>query len=120
VRIADQVGAAAGLIGVLLALITLFTSAQSAAFQAEQTRVGGANRTILARIAALSLALFVVTGASYLSLGPLALDVWRARGTPEWQAFFWIFLWVWVLLVFLAAWQVVVACLAARQWAKLR
>ncbi len=114
--VADQVGAAAGLVGVLLALVTLFTSAQSSAFQAQQTRSGGADRKVLIRVAMASVSLLTVTIASFLSLRPLASSVWHTRGTPDWQAFFPVFLWVWILLIFLGVWQLVLAYLAGRQW----
>lgn len=115
--VGDQVGAAASLVGVLLALVTLFTSAQSASFQAQQTRSGGANSRVLARVVLISAALFLITVVSFLSLRPLAFAVWHARGTRAWESFFPVFLWVWILLVFLAGWQLALAVHAGRQWA---
>jgi hypothetical protein len=116
VSVADQIGSAAGLLGVLLALVTLFTSAQSSAFSAQRSRQGGPQKPVLARIAVVCLALFVVTLLSFLSLAPLGKEVWHARGTQEWLPFYAVFLWVWLLLLFLGGWQLVLAFLAVKRW----
>jgi hypothetical protein len=107
--VSDQVGTASNLVGLLLILVTLFTSEQARSLDAERTRVGGARSKPLLRISLISIALAAVTVTSFLTLIPLVRKVIDARGTHLWQPIFLVFLLVWVLLLFLCSWQFAVA-----------
>lgn len=109
VSLSDQVGQASNLLGLLLALDTLFTASQAQSLAAERGREGGARTTRLRTIRASSIGLTVVTVAGILSLSPLFVDVLGAIGGKGWTPVLGVFDLTWLLLVSLAVWQVMIA-----------
>jgi len=102
----EQVAQASNLLGLLLALDTLFTTEQARRLTEERTRIGGARRAAL-RTALLTCAgLATVTAAALASLTPLAVDVVDTLGESSWQPVFGVFLLTYVLLVGLIVWQI--------------
>ena len=63
---------------------------------------------------ALSIALALVSIASFLSLMSLVHLVMESHGTRSWEAAFWVFLLVYLLLIPLCIWQVIIAIGAFR------
>ena len=102
----EQVAQASNLLGLLLALDTLFTTEQARRLAEERSRIGGAKRSALRNAFLTCVGLAAVTLAALASLTSLALDVVDTLGTSEWQPVFGVFLLVYVLLVGLVAWQV--------------
>ena len=105
----QQVTDASGALGLLLAIVALFTSAQASTLQSERARQGGPNNGAKPRIAILSFTLAAVSGASLVSLFPVAWAVVDAIGTRGWEPAFGVFLLVYLLLVPLCVWQVTIA-----------
>ena len=102
----EQVAQASNLLGLLLALDTLFTTEQARRLAEERTRIGGARRAAL-RVALLTcLGLAAVTVAALASLTPLAVDVVDTLGESSWQPVFGVFLLTYVLLIGLVTWQI--------------
>jgi hypothetical protein len=110
----ERIGQASALIGLLLVLVTLFTSEQARALEAELRREGGATGGAKRRIIAISLSLAGVTGAALFALGPLVWDVVRAWFEGEGDPLQMVFALVWFLLVPLIGWQLSVALGAHR------
>lgn len=112
--LSDQIGKAADLVGLLLALITLFTSNHSERLRRERGAEGGPKRERVNQILAMALGLALTTGLAIASLASLAweaaLGVWHRTNDPVAS----VFLLVWLLLVALAVWQVVIALAAYR------
>jgi hypothetical protein len=104
--LADQIGQASNLVGLLLVLVTLFTSEQARRLTEERSRVGGPNRTNLRLTFWLSIGLALVTIASIAVLEPLVSDVLGTIGTNRFGPVFAVFVLVWALLFFLGAWQI--------------
>jgi hypothetical protein len=109
-----QVQSATSLLGLLIILITLFTSEQSRALDAERHRVGGPRRSATRRTAILCAALALVTVTTLIALASLA---WRIAfpccanlSEPGLAVFELVF----VLLVPLAVWQVGLAVLSVK------
>lgn len=109
-----RVGDASTLVGVLLVLITLFTSEQARALDVERHRDGGPRLSALRRVAAVAAVLAVVTAISWLTLVPLGLDVVRTCCSGSSEPVLQIFDLVWMLMVPLVVWQVLVALGALR------
>lgn len=109
----ERVSNASTLLGLLLVLVTLFTSEQARAFDLEQLRSGGGRRSIYRRVSLIAAALSVVTGASIVSLAPLAEQIVRLCCGAEWDSILGVFVLVWLLLVPLLGWQL---GLAWRAW----
>jgi hypothetical protein len=101
----EQVAQAASLLGLLLALDTLFTSEQARRLTEERTRTGGAKRSALRTTLVTCILLGTVTLAALASLTPLAIDVLGTIGDRDWEPVFGVFLLTYVLLIGLAAWQ---------------
>jgi O-antigen/teichoic acid export membrane protein len=112
----DRVSSASTLLGLLLVLVTLFTSEQARSLEVEQHRAGGAQAGSYKRIALTTSGLALVTLASLISLSSLAWDILRLCCGQDWDPALAVFLLVWLLLIPLAVWQVSVA---RRAW-KLR
>ena len=110
----QQVTDAATELGLLLAIIALFTGALSSTLQSESTRQGGAHKGARRRIMGLSIALALVSIASILSLLSLVRLVIDSHGTRAWEPAFWVFLLVYLLLIPLCIWQVIIAFGASR------
>jgi hypothetical protein len=110
----QQVADASAELGLLLAIIALFTAALSSTLQSEQTRVGGAHQGARRRIVTLSVALAIVSVTSLASLLSLVRVVIDTHGTRSWEPAFWVFLLVYLLLVPLCIWQVCIAVGASR------
>jgi hypothetical protein len=112
--VTERIGQASSLVGLLLVLITLFTSEQARALDAERRREGGATRGARSRIIAISLSLGMVTAAAVVALFPIVWEVVRAwmgrRGDPLHV----VFALVWLLLIPLCGWQVSIALSARR------
>lgn len=104
--LADQVAQASNLLGLLLALDTLFTTEQARRLAEERTRIGGARRAALRTALVTCIGLAAVTVAALASLTPLALDVVETLGESSWQPVFGVFLLTYVLLVGLVTWQI--------------
>jgi protein-S-isoprenylcysteine O-methyltransferase Ste14 len=103
----EQVAQAASLLGLLLALDTLFTTEQARRLAEERTRTGGAKRSALRATLVTCIALAAVTLAALASLTPLAIDVvGTIGGERSWQPVFGVFLLTYVLLIGLVAWQI--------------
>jgi hypothetical protein len=105
----DQVAQASNLVGLLLALDTLFTTEQARRLADERTRTGGAKPAVLRTAFLASVGLAVVTVAALASLTPLAWDVADTLGEAGWQPVFGVYLLAYVLLVALVVWQVTLA-----------
>jgi hypothetical protein len=105
----DQISQAASLLGLLLALDTIFTAEQARRLADERTRVGGARTARVRAIRFTAAGLTLVTVSAIAALFPLVLDVVESIGSPEWQPVFAVFQLTWILLIALAAWQLFVA-----------
>lgn len=112
--LSDQIGQAASLVGLLLALVTLFTSEQSSRLSDEREREGGARAARVRSIRLICCGLGLVTTTSLVLLGPLVVDVTRAVGETEWEPVFGVFLLVYLLLGALLCWQGSLAVRARR------
>lgn len=104
--LSDQVAQAANLLGLLLALVTLFTSEQAGRLGDERSREGGARQSRLTTIRYACAGLGAVTFASLVLLGPLVFDVVRAIGGDDWQPVLGVFVLVYLLLAALLSWQI--------------
>ena len=102
----EQVAQASNLLGLLLALDTLFTTEQARRLAEERSRIGGAKRSALRNAFLTCVGLAAVTLAALASLTPLALDVVETLGESSWQPVFGVFLLAYVLLVGLVTWQI--------------
>lgn len=112
--ILQRIGDASGLVGLLLVLVTLFTAEQARSLDAERARLGGASPSARSRILVLSIALVLVTAASFAALIPLAGNVVDTWGTKSWDPVFIVFLLVWLMLIPLGVWQIFIASRAAK------
>lgn len=110
----ERIGQASGLIGLLPVLVTLFTSEQARALEAERRREGGATPQAKRRIMVISLSLAGVTVAALFALSPLVWDVLGAWGEGEGDPLQIVFALVWLLLVPLTVWQLSIALGARR------
>lgn len=111
--LSQQVGDAAGLLGLLLALNTLFTAEQARRLEDERGREGGARKGAVSATRWLTAALAAITAASLVMLSPLVADIADTVGDDDWEPVLGVFVLTWVLLVGLFAWQVVIT---ARTW----
>ena len=109
----QQVTDAASELGLLLAIIALFTGALSATLQSEKTREPTPHEGAWLRIMGLSIALAVVSIASFLSLLSLVRLVIDSHGTRSWEPAFWVFLLVYLLLIPLCIWQAIIIAFGA-------
>ena len=109
VTLADQVGQASNLVGLLLVLLTLFTSEQTRRLAEERKSTGGADPKVLAQIRWLSVGLALVTVASIAVLFPVVRSVIAAIGTSAFTPVLAIFALVWTLLIALIVWQLSIA-----------
>ncbi len=103
----EQVGQAANLLGLLLALVTLFTSEQARRLSEEQEREGGPRRSRLRAVRMSSAGLAIVTAGTLVLLAPLVRDVLGAIGDDAWEPVLGVFALTYVLLIALLAWQAV-------------
>lgn len=103
--LAQQVGDVASLIGLLLALDTLFTAEQSRRLEKELIRDGGPRSEILRSVLVLSIGLAVLTATTIVMLWPLVQDVLATVGDGPWNPVLGIFVVTYVLLVALVVWQ---------------
>jgi hypothetical protein len=110
----DQVSAATGGIGVVLVLVSLFTSEQARGNDAERTRVGGPQRDTTRTTYLLSASLTVVTLVALFALAPLGIKILESCCAGAWQPAEAIFLLMWGLLLPLLLWQLAIAKVAAR------
>jgi hypothetical protein len=112
----DTIGSFAGLVGLILTLITLFTGARDASVRSLETGILGAGgRAHLETERRLCWGLFVVTALLVVAGAPL----W-ARTCAHWSwssdhSIRWIFAIVWPLLVPLAIWQLQIGRRAHRR-----
>jgi hypothetical protein len=104
----EQVGQAANLLGLLLALVTLFTSEQARRLSEEQEREGGPRPASLRTVRVSAAGLALVTAGALVLLAPLVRDVTGAIGGDEWEPVLGVFALTYVLLVALLAWQAVI------------
>jgi hypothetical protein len=114
----DRVSSASTLLGLLLVLVTLFTSEQARTLEFEEHRPGGAQPGSYRRIALTAGGLALVTFVSLVSLVSLAWDVLRLCCGRSWDSTLAVFLLVWLLLLPLCVWQVSVGRRAWRLWKK--
>jgi hypothetical protein len=105
----EQVAEAANLVGLLLALVTLFTSEQARRLADERGREGGARPARLISVRYVCVGLGATTVAALAFLGPLMIDVVDAVGGDDWEPLFGVFALTYVLLGALLAWQIVLA-----------
>ena len=112
----DQIAAASGGIGVVLVLISLFTSEQARRNDTERVRTGGPKQSSAMATCRISIALAVTTSLALVALAPLAIDVIGTCCSGRWRADSAIFVLLWLLLVPLVAWQVGIAKEAWRLW----
>jgi protein-S-isoprenylcysteine O-methyltransferase Ste14 len=110
----EQVAQVASLLGLLLALDTVFTTEQARRLTEERTRTGGAKPSALRTTLVTCILLGAVTLAALASLTPLAIDVVGTIGETSWEPVFGVFLLTYVLLVGLVAWQILLT-IRARQ-----
>lgn len=113
--LSEQVGDAAGLLGLLLALNTLFTAEQGRRLDEERTRQGGPRHGRLATIRNITIGLAVVTAASVAMLLPLVVDVLESVGDDAWEPVLGVFALTWLLLLGLLAWQIWLAVRSSRR-----
>jgi hypothetical protein len=111
----EQIEQASTLLGLLLALDTLFTTEQARRLADERNRTGGAKPAALRAVLVASVGLGVVTVAALASLTPLAADVVDGVGDTDWQPVYGVFLLAYVLLVGLVGWQAALAVRARRR-----
>jgi hypothetical protein len=104
----EQVSQAANLLGLLLALVTLFTSEQARRLSEEQEREGGPRRPRLRAIRLSSAGLAFVTAGALVLLAPLVRDVIGAVGDDNWEPVLGVFALTYLLLVALLVWQAVI------------
>lgn len=105
----EQVTTASSLVGLLLALDTLFTAEQGRRLGEERNRDGGPRGSKLLTIRLTAIGLVLVTVAGTVALFPLFRDVLNTIGTPSWQPVLAVFELTWLLLVALAIWQGTIA-----------
>jgi hypothetical protein len=103
--IADQVSDAANLIGLLLALDTLFTTEQSRRLLEERSREGGTRGAVLRAILWTSAGLAALTGFTIALLAPLVIDVLGVVGDAAWEPVLGVFGLTYLLLLGLLWWQ---------------
>jgi hypothetical protein len=101
------VAQAANLLGLLLALVTLFTSEQARRLADERAREGGARASRLSSIRLTCVGLGAVTLGALIFLAPIVLDVLRTVGDDDWISVFGVFLLTYLLLGALLVWQAV-------------
>jgi hypothetical protein len=102
----EQVRDAANLLGLLLALDTLFTTEQARRLAEQRAREGGARRHALRGVQATALGLAVLTAGSVAILAPLMVGVVREIGDDEWEPVLGVFALTYLLLVGLLVWQI--------------
>jgi hypothetical protein len=107
--LAEQVAEAANLVGLMLALVTLFTSEQGRRLADERSRQGGPRPGRLRSVRLVCVALAVVTVGALVALAPLVLDVLRAVGDAAWEPVLAVFVLTYLLLGALLVWQVALA-----------
>ncbi len=104
--VVEQVGEAGNLLGLLLALDTLFTSEQSRRLFEERSREGGARGVALQTVLWTSLCLALLTAAAIVFLAPLIVDVVSAVGDAAWEPVLGVFGLTYLLLLGLFCWQI--------------
>ena len=104
----EQVGQAANLLGLLLALVTLFTSEQAGRLSDEQEREGGPRQSRLRSVRFSSAGLACVTAGALVLLGPLVRDVVGAIGDDAWEPVLGVFALTYLLLIALLVWQAII------------
>jgi hypothetical protein len=105
VEIEEAIASVASLLGLLLALVTLFTSELARRLSDERTRTGGSRSETMRTIGISSWALLVVTLASALVLAPLVTDAVSTCCAGTYRPVLWAFVLVWLLLIPLMVWQ---------------
>jgi hypothetical protein len=118
--LSERVASASTLLGLLLVLVTLFTSEQSRSLEMEEQRTGGAQPGSYRRIALTAIGLALVTLTSLGSLASLVWDVVRLCCRGGWDSTLAVFVLVWLLLVPLSVWQLSVGRHAWKLWKKAR
>lgn len=101
-----QVGSAASLLGLFLALVTLFTTEQARRLADEHQREGGADSGRVRIVRCFSIGLAAATAASIALLIPLVVDVLDAIGSNRWEPVLGVFLLTYLLLIALLVWQI--------------
>ncbi len=101
-----QVRDAANLLGLLLALDTLFTTEQARRLAEQRAREGGARRQALRGVRLTALGLAVLTAGSVAILAPLMVGVLGAIGGDDWEPVLGVFALTYLLLVGLFVWQI--------------
>lgn len=112
--LSEQVADAASLMGLLLALDTLFTNEQARRLDAEDKRLGGSDAARKRAVFWTVIALGALTGCALLALWPLMLSLLEAVGGPGWEPVLSVFALVYLLLMGLVGWQVQLARRANR------
>jgi hypothetical protein len=102
----EQVRDAANLLGLLLALDTLFTTEQARRLAEQRAREGGARRHALRGVRLAALGLAVLTAGSVAILAPLMSGVLGAVGGDDWEPVLGVFALTYLLLVALFVWQI--------------
>jgi hypothetical protein len=105
-EIADQIGDVASLVGLLLALDTLFTTEQSRRLDEEAARQGGPRSSVVRAVMWSTMGLALLTTCADALLAPLMMDVLRTIGTSKWEPVLGVFGLTYVLLLALLWWQV--------------
>jgi len=105
IEIEGAIGSVASLLGLLLALITLFTSELARRLADERTRTGGSRGSTMRIIRNSAWALLTVTSASAIILAPLLIDAVSTCCGGSYSPILWAFVLVWLLLVPLVVWQ---------------
>lgn len=109
ITLPEQVGQAASLLGLLLALVTLFTSEQAKRIDEEHKRQGGARSAVLGSVRWTCIGLAAVTAASIVALAPLIIDVISTIGGDRWEPVLGVFALTYALLGALLTWQIALA-----------
>lgn len=110
----QPVTATIGALGLLLAIVALFTLGQASALQSERTRQDDPHQGAKRRIVAVSVTLAIVSAASLACFIPVARVVVDAIGTRAWEPAFWVFFLAYIMLAPLFAWELAIAVAALR------
>jgi hypothetical protein len=102
----EQVRDAANLLGLLLALDTLFTTEQARRLSEQRAREGGARRSVLRGVRLMAIGLAVLTAGSVAILAPLMVGVLGAIGGDDWEPVLGVFALTYLLLAGLLVWQI--------------
>jgi hypothetical protein len=104
----ERVSDAAGQVGLLLVLITLFTNEQARSRDAQANRSGGSDKDAVRRIRIITAVLAAATIVALLTLLPLVIEIAKTCCEMRISPTLALFVLTWLLLVGLVVWHVVI------------